>query len=504
MIVTNPNQRRRSSIVVVTQVFIIIALISASFLYQRFYFEPHSLIYPSCVVLFALTFWSFCSWKIFTKNWLDPYTIFLAGVSLFNSGQAILEVFHLNKNGFLRDTPGGFGDNTVFHSDEIILKALFLVTLSIASLHLGAMLSIGKEEESFSQQKSKRKVVSPTQREIGRVGWTLQAISFLPAISVTKDALILSLTKGYEALYQQDFATGVEAAPLLLANFIVPAAFFIIAGSKGKIRICRASAIIIIIYSITQLLIGRRREGTTTVIALAWIWNNLVRPLPKALLLVVSSLFVFLALPLIAATRVGNASDRLSLDALQHALAGIDNPVVASIAEMGFTMNTVAWTIELVPSTRDFSMGVTYFYAFLAIIPKLYGDLHPTQTQPYGTPSAWLVEKISPAFAQRGGGYGISFIAEAFLNFGWFGTPIVVGVIGFLLGKLTISATKSGEPLTIAALASLLAFFIPYARDETSLIVRPLVWYVLIPYLWVSKLSSLRVKNSQQRQSESR
>lgn len=153
---------------------------------------------------------------------------------------------------------------------------------------------------------------------------------------------------------------------------------------------------------------------------------------------------------------------------------------------------TVAHTIELVPSVRNFQMGAEYFYALLTLMPNLFWKVHPTVAR--GIPDKWLVWEVDTEFAARGGSFGFSFIAEAYLNFGWFGAPIALGMMGLIFAKFTLWAVRSGSPARMATVASFTSFILFFPRAESALMVRSLVWYSLLPYLSVCLLGWLRSK----------
>jgi oligosaccharide repeat unit polymerase len=473
----------KDSLIILTAQFCINAiLIFLYLLYEPLGFQPESLIYPSCCFLLALTIWSFWSWYILTQSLFNPYLLFFLSALLFNGGQAILEIFHLNEEGILE---GEF-------SSEILLKTLFLVIIGLASFHLGALISAAKAKVISPNYNSEKEAFISTSRDSYRVGWGLLTISFFPALFVIKNALSVALSSGYSSLYRQDYGTSFDAAPTVLAGFLIPAALFILSGSK-EMRSGRViSGTIIVIYSATKFFLGQRNQAVMPLIAFAWLWHQLIQPIPKAFLLSSAALIMFIVFPLIAATRNFAGQDRLSIDVLVDTFSSIDNPAIAAISEMGASMMTVAYTIELVPRVKDFQMGVDYFYALLTLMPNLFWKLHPTIAR--GTASDWLVWEVRPVLAASGGGLGYSFIAEAYLNFGWFGAPIALAVIGFLFAKLVLWALRSGDPARMAMIASFTSFILFYARSNSAGELRSLVWYSLIPYLGVCFLSWLRSK----------
>ena len=143
-------------------------------------------------------------------------------------------------------------------------------------------------------------------------------------------------------------------------------------------------------------------------------------------------------------------------------------------------MRNVAHTWELVPSHRDYDLGSGYFYALSTALPNVFADLHPAIAR--GTASAWLVNTVEPVLARVGGGLGYSFIPEAYLNFGWFGVVLVPAVIGYAVVRAVAWAERSSDPARLAALACFLPSLLFFARAETTMVVRPLLWYSVAPY----------------------
>jgi oligosaccharide repeat unit polymerase len=90
---------------------------------------------------------------------------------------------------------------------------------------------------------------------------------------------------------------------------------------------------------------------------------------------------------------------------------------------------------------------------------------------------------VDPWSAAHGGGLGFSFIAEAYVNFGPFGPLVMMFVFGLLLVRLTSWADCTRNPGRLALAAIVLAFILRLPRDEMTAIIRPIVWYGVLPYL---------------------
>lgn len=469
---------------IVVQSCVIIFLILSFSFYEDSFLQPDTLIYPSSCFLFGLAVWVFLSWYVVTKSLFSPYSLFFLSALLFNGGQIILEVFNLNEKGILE---GEFSSTT-------ILSTIFLIVIGLSLFHLGALISALKIHVDSIEVSPQQKEYNNIRRdkEISLVGWFFFSISFLPSLLILQNSMSIVLSGGYFAIYQQNEATSFDSAPAVLAGFLVPSAMFILAGSGNNFKEQYLACILILIYAMSYFFLGQRNVAVMPLLSFAWLWHKLIRPISKVFLGSVGTFLILFVFPLVGASRNSAGQDRLSIDSLLNTFTSINNPLIAVFSEMGGSMNTIAYTIELVPIVREFQWGAEYLYALLTLVPNLFWKLHPTVAR--GVPGRWLTWAVKPEFSARGGGLGYSFIAEAYLNFGWFGAPIALGVLGFLFAKLVLWTETSREPARMAMLASFTSSFLFYARAESALMVRPLIWYSLIPFCCVLLLRRLRSK----------
>ncbi|MBW4592659.1 MAG: O-antigen polysaccharide polymerase Wzy family protein [Brasilonema angustatum HA4187-MV1] len=441
-----------------------------------------NLIYPVCWLLLFTFIWAVISWKWLINRFFDPYILFLFSFLLFNGGQGVLEILHLNTFGILASNdPRSLNAN---FSSEILITTLLIVILSLTTLHTGALFNIVLNKDKkviFKKDDVSPKKFLLIHKYVLWIGWVLLGISLVPAFFTLGSAISNVTTYGYLALYQENIPVGAEATPRILATFLIPAALFLLAGSNKKQNIIAISMIVIITISIIQLFLGARSQAVMPMVAYLWLWHRCIKPLPKVLILISSSLVLLIILPLVGSIRLISGEDRLSLDFIIDAFFSIDNPAIAIFSEMGSSMGTIAHTIELVPSQRGFDMGASYGYALLTLIPNLFWDIHPTIAR--GLAEKWLVDTVNPYISSIGGTMGYSFIAEAYLNFGLIGTAIFMAFFGFLFAKLTLWSVKDNQPAKMATMASFLSFVLFYPRAESALLIRPLVWYSLLPYL---------------------
>jgi oligosaccharide repeat unit polymerase len=303
-----------------------------------------------------------------------------------------------------------------YFSAETTLASLYLVATSLAGMHLGALLALPKGRFPAV---SRLDPDSATSEALRRTGFVLLAVSIAPAAILTARAIGIVMQRGYFGLYEQTAGAGLAAGPQILAAFLVPALLCLIAGGE-ELRGYRAIAVAIaVIYSGVQLALGARFGGTAPLIALVWLWDRSVRPLSRKVMLAVALIAVFVLFPLVGVTRNTALTERGSIDLTEELTASDQNYFASAIVEFGGTIKTISYTIDLVPTTRPYDYGLQYIYSLLTVVPNVFGGVHPAVAR--GTPSSWLIWSVDPTTAAAGGGFGFSFIAEAFLNFGLVG-----------------------------------------------------------------------------------
>ncbi|MDQ2946718.1 MAG: O-antigen polysaccharide polymerase Wzy, partial [Acidobacteriota bacterium] len=204
--------------------------------------RPETLIRPACMFQCALLLWMVCSWKLATGTLLDAYAIFAGAAAVFHTGQMVLECFNLNTHGFL--------DGVL--PATVALESIWLVSLSFAMLHLGALLGVSTMNERVSI--ARLRMPGP---EVALVGWGLLTISVVPAAMVLTDALRAAQSGGYFYAIFMRQTDGVGAAiTRVLANFLIPGALYLLAGSKQNGTRRLFSMAVIALYCGVYLYIG--------------------------------------------------------------------------------------------------------------------------------------------------------------------------------------------------------------------------------------------------------
>ena len=424
--------------------------------------------HPSVMILSGLLvlllIWSLASWRILGRNLFDPYVLFLISAFLFNAGQALLETANLNSGDMLG---GEF-------ADELLRRTLLIVAAGLAGLHTGALIALAIRGTSQAS-------AHETQQRnwLRGVGWVSLAISVPAATIWLSQSVAIVSASGYASLYDRDSSTGLSATPALLSSLLITGALFLTAGGRTRRLEARFAAAVVMTFVVIQFYMGYRSTAAMPLMAWAWLRHRAVRPIRGSVLLASAAVLLLVVFPVVKEMRDRSSLER-SLGEVSGNLLSADNPAVISIDEMGQSMATVAHTVARVPSERPFDYGVGYSYAALTLVPNLFWTVHPTIAR--GTNSDWLVSVVSPWVALHGGGYGYSAIAEAYLNFGIAGPPVVMALVGILLTTLVVWAERTPNPARLAVVAVVLAFSLRFPRDELAGILRPIVWYGFLPY----------------------
>lgn len=458
------------------QLLIVASLVGIGLFYRALEIESADTIGVLCWGIVITYVWTVWSWYRVTGVLFDWYLIFVTAAFTFNGGQAFLEVAYLDNRGVL---DGEFSADT-------LMKTLYLVLISLAALHLGALDGIGRSTR-YKRNQFADTTTPQVLTSLRLVGTGLLIVSLPFTGMLLKEAISVVLSGGYFSLYQQKAATGVGAGPRVLATFIIPGVLFLLSASRHS-RVLQSLAMATVVgYAAINVFLGVRHEAAALLMAFAWLWDRRIRPLNVPLVASCGAIILLVIFPLVAATRNSRGTDRASIAHLAEEFASIDNPVIAAIREMGGSMGTVAHTMTLVPATHEFEMGASYYYAFLTLFPNFFWELHPTIARKI--PGAWLTWEVDPITAAEGGGLGYSFIAEAYLNFGWIGTPPLMILIGYLIGWAVRWADHHPRADRLAALATGACFFVFYVRAELAVILRGVAWYTCIPFIAVLLLT---------------
>lgn len=434
-------------------------------------------IYPASVLLTLIIGWAFWSWRLAGRSWLEPYGLFLLSACLFNGGQAVLEILRLNQGGLLN---GRF-------SDPVVLGALYLVSLGLAALHLGALAAAAGQRRCGESQEP----VPGGAAALQKIGLLCLGVSLAPVGMVLRDALSVVNQHGYDGLFGRQDQAQLPSVVQALAALSVPGILFLLGGGRRKPLVRAAVILLLAVYSGILLFVGSRGPAVMPLVAALWLYHRAVHRIPGTVS-VALGLALLLALPIIAGVRGMAGEWRATGEWLASIPEDAGELAIRGLSELGGTLAISAHTLQLVPAGRPYDYGLSYLYALATMVPNLGWQVHPAVAR--GLWADWLVRTVDPSRAAKGGGMGFSFLAEAYANFGWYGYGFALAALGYLLVRFFMWGERGSDVVRLAMVASVLSVILLYARGESGALVRPVVWYALAPYAAARVVQRRQVK----------
>lgn len=429
--------------------------------------------------LFSLIF-SIATWAILRKEIICPYVFYLLACYIFMYGQCLLWALSLEfeyKDLFKWYTP-----------EEIFLGQVFSL-LCLLALHLGAIISAKDNSKQFNELDD-NPLINKNQLDLSFqaikiTAWILFAVSVVPFLYNTINNVVYVINNSYHSMYERPANTGRLGSMMsILEAFFIPSLFMLLIAYQKKRSITAFVLCLCVLYIASQFVIGLRSFAFLVFITFICAWHYLIKPFKSRhiIILVIVAYLLLSVGTIIASTR--NLTDRSFSDYIESYKAASEeaNPAVTLIAELGWTMGNTIEVMKQIPANYDFRYGSSYLFSLTTVIPNLgFWSVHPaTQYAQLGT---WLQGVMGIDF-----GPGFSPIAEAYTNFGWFGTIFMV-FEGAIFGRLLSLSDKhlvkyKPETMTIGLLFLLVALK-DATRSCAVVMVRSLLYTVIFPYLLI-------------------
>ncbi len=140
--------------------------------------------------------------------------------------------------------------------------------------------------------------------------------------------------------------------------------------------------------------------------------------------------------------------------------------------ETGHTLDTFVRSLELVPGRYDYFRGQTYLDALSRVVPNLIWERPDAIVS-----SVWLTDETSDRKSEGKGGLGFSIVAEAYINFGLLGAPLLLGLIGWLHGWAERIMTRRRLRVELFVLFTIAELgLLVHVRNSAVLYIRGTLW----------------------------
>lgn len=408
------------------------------------------------------------SWIKRGNQFISPYIIFLLSLYVFSFGQSFLWAFDLEF------------DRTLINFYGITIPEIFdaqvLTLIMLAFFHIGASFWMTKRN-TYANSLSISVDYTP---QLKRIGWLLFIVSAIPYASETIHDMVISMTKGYGAVFGEG-KVGLDNLTSFISGYFIPSVICLFIVYKDY-KVVRSFFLGILLLNVAAILITGGRSNAVILLSLLIImYHYLVKQFTRKWILVggVGALLLLQVLAYVANVRT-ERDRNVDFDGIKIE----SNAAVDAIAEMGGTMFCQIKTMELVPSYEPYRYGKSYLYSFTTLIPNFgFWAIHPAKKE--SNLGDWLTDALGLGY-----GTGFSMCAEAYANFGYFGFIIFFFWGWFLasvFGKIELSAQTKNYAL-MAFLLILYWYFLKLPRNNFINLVRPLFFVAGPIYLYCTKL----------------
>lgn len=404
------------------------------------------------------------SWMHKGNQFISPYIVFLLTLYIFSYGQSFLWALGLN----FERTLVGFQGITV----PEIFYAQVLTIIMLAFFQIGASYYCSKSRKGLNLTTSNNSTNS-----LKRIGWFLFVVSVIPYSMETYSNLVLSMTRGYSALYEGTAKIGMANWSSVIADYCIPSLICLYIAYRRNNLMRRLITIFFIINIIAILITGGRTFAVILMSLVIILYNYLVKRFTRKWLILgcFGLFFLMQVLSYVANVRT-DAGREVNIESIELE----NNGAVEAIAEMGSTMFCLIKTMDLVPEHQNYRYGKSYLFAFTSLIPNLgFWDIHPAKKE--ANLSDWLTDSLGLGY-----GTGFSMCAEAYANFGHF-CFVVFFFWGWFLasvfGKIEIS-DQTQNYAQMAFLLILFWFFLTLPRNNFINLIRPFFFIAGPIYLY--------------------
>lgn len=425
-----------------------------------------------CVVSFVI---ELIIWNRISGEKISPYIIFIFVAFIFCCGQSIGWAFGIDMG------PKDMWDR-VDHgmTKTLLVKGLCYSMIGLSCFHLGAILF---HSNNTRVSKWSRNEILNSYASLGNIMLLIAIPAF---IAKTVLEVIAVSSGGYGAVYSME-SSAFTSLLGILSNYYQPCLLILLISNRDKKIQRRIIVAAMLLDVVAELYIGGRSGAVMTLLGIVVTYHYFIKKfrIRDILLLLVAGYIVVALLNSVAVIR--DQSGRGLSSAFS---ANASNNVLGTfIGELGWSITSICWTMNLVPSSYPFRHGMSYLVALISWIPTvIFGSVHPSST--WGELANWLQKAL-----KMGYGPGYTMVAESYINFGWFGIIFLFfegAVLVNLLSRVSIDDTENnilGATFQILIIMTVMKALVRSSVDQAT----RMVVFVLLP-LYIMIVAAIIIK----------
>jgi len=236
---------------------------------------------------------------------------------------------------------------------------------------------------------------------------------------------------------------------------------------------------VVFAYIFSILLLGSRQNFIGICIGpiLAFQYFQRKIKLPQ---LIVGGLIIFFAMGVIAMARTSGVL-KTAQTYKQKKTQSEQSLIVRTLISFGSSIKIVVAALELVPQNHTYWYGKSYTIAADRLIPNVI----PGRVRQSEGPVYWLNE-VAFGDPESTYGRGGSIVAETYMNFGFTGSILFFGFLGYWVRTLYEKTLFNPTFLKVAWLFGVCGAFMIWMRNTINIASRPIMWTLMVA--WAIKL----------------
>ena len=421
----------------------------------------------------------FCiyTWQCKSKDSLfSPYFIFMTFFVLFNYCQPIMWAFNIHQDNEIGRGILYYGTSYIPNEIDLVNVQLY-VCLGMLIFHFGAMIFTKRNTVSMKNYELNKIEIEDQYK--ANIKLSMRFVTRILLIITTPIAIYSSMLNmivarlyGYNALYYGSHATQAGYIQIIMYFFFPALVGYLISNEYSK----KARIIVYVIFGLytgLQLLSGDRGNWLYSLVILFWL-HTYYRKVP------IIKYFKYFIIGIVGVyflnvvTIVRDSGTGLSSLDFSNLLSGEQSPIVGAFFELGGTMGIIIFL---------FHAGSAIYPYTNTYITSILGAISSRTLSLLGIKQVLIADWFSQEYLKIKWGAGFSMIGEAFINGGYVGGLVYMGIIGAFVGWLICYATKSKyseNPLDLFIAVAGLNAIIGFSRGALYLTLKEVLYGTII------------------------
>lgn len=424
---------------------------------------------------------TFIMWKKLTGEYISPFSIVYFVAVMFGIGQCFCWALGINMGemDLLQYIPR---INKLYIGESLQYSLVGLLLFFLGSVWTYKVNAIRIKHFDMCDNIGLKTI---------RAVSTILLIVSIPCVFINYMRIIPTvLAKGYLGYYTSvsEYSQMGQFIPLIASWFPIALLMkYAIHVSSNKVY-ARIDKVALVIYIAIVLFIGGRSGAVLVILAFMLTKQYFGTPIKKKDIVPIgiAGYFSMGILSAIASTRTQTNRSLVSV----FSAFSMTSVLGSLVGELGWSMSSLAWTMQLIGTSGKFRLGETYLYALTAVIPNLgFWKTHPALKANLGD---WMQQALG-----RSSGLGYTFIAESFANFSWYGLLVLLVwgmIIGKILNSVTFESAKKNYKKTFVVIMLNSTVLKAFVRSSFSAVMRQLIFTVLFIYFMMLIVENYLIK----------